>query len=240
MKILITICARGGSKGIPGKNIKSLFGKPLIQYTIDLSNKLKLRWNAKVALSTDDQEIKDVAKSLGLITVYNRPTFLATDTVGKIETIKDLLVFEESLINERYDYILDLDVTSPLRTLDDLESALELMIANSEALSLFSVSNSNRNPYFNMVEENEKGFYSLVKTNIDGSVLNRQSAPKVYDLNASFYWYRRVFFEKEFVSPITDKSLIYVMKHVCFDLDHPIEFSFMEFLMENSMLDLVI
>jgi CMP-N,N'-diacetyllegionaminic acid synthase len=240
MNILITICARGGSKGIPGKNIKPISGKPLIHYTIYLTSKLKLKWNAKVALSTDDQEIKAVAHNLGVCTSYTRPFFLATDTAGKIDTIKDVLLYEESLINDKYDFILDLDVTSPLRTLEDVEHALELMIANSEAMTLFSVNNASRNPYFNMVEENINGFYTLVKTNIDGSVLSRQAAPKVYDLNASFYWYRRCFFDTDLKSPITDKSLVYVMNHICFDLDHPVDFLFMEFLLENKKLDFII
>lgn len=237
MKILITLCARGGSKGIPGKNIKLIAGKPLIAYSIDLTTKLKAKWNAKVALSTDDSEIKSVAATHGVLTEYVRPEYLATDIAGKIDTIKDLLLYEESLVDFKYDFVLDLDVTSPLRTLEDVEKALEMMIANSEAINLFSVNNAARNPYFNMVEENSSGFYSLVKTNPDGSVMTRQSAPKVYDLNASFYWYRRSFFESGSKSTITDKSLIYEMDHVCFDLDHPIDFLFMDFLLQSNKLD---
>lgn len=237
MKILITICARGGSKGIPGKNIKYLSGKPLIQYTIELTDKLKLKWDAKVALSTDDEEIKEVANQLGLTTAYVRPEILATDAAGKIETIKELLNYEEGLIKEKYDFILDLDVTSPFRTLDDLETALDSLISNSEAETLFSVNRANRNPYFNMVEESSNGFYSLVKTNANGGVLSRQFAPDVFDLNASFYWYRRSFFEKGYDTPITEKSLIYVMNHLCFDLDHPIDFLFMEYLIDHNKLD---
>jgi CMP-N,N'-diacetyllegionaminic acid synthase len=237
MNILITICARGGSKGIPGKNIKLIAGKSLIAYSIDLSNKLKEKWNAKVALSTDDSEIKSVAAAYGIVTEYVRPDYLATDVAGKIDTIKDLLLYEETLVENKYDFVLDLDVTSPLRTLDDVEKAFELMTANLEAKNLFSVNNAARNPYFNMVEENSNGFYSLVKTNLDGSVMTRQSAPKVYDLNASFYWYRRSFFESGAKTAITDKSLIYVMNHVCFDLDHPVDFLFMEYLLQNNKLD---
>jgi len=166
-----------------------------------------------------------------------RPDFLATDVAGKIDTIRDLLLYEESLVDIKYDYVLDLDVTSPLRTLEDVEKALELMIDKPEAKNLFSVNNAARNPYFNMVEENTEGFYSLVKTNPDGSVMTRQSAPKVYDLNASFYWYRRSFFDSDSKSAITDKSLIYTMDHICFDLDHPVDFLFMEFLLQNNKLD---
>lgn len=237
MKILITICARGGSKGIPGKNIKLISGKPLINYTIDLTKKLTSKYNAKVALSTDDQAIKQAAEACGLYTNYTRPAFLATDSAGKIDTIKDLVLYEESLIGEKYDYILDLDLTSPLRTEEDIEKALELIVSNSQALTLFSVNNAARNPYFNMVEENSNGFFSLVKTNPDGSVMTRQSAPKVYELNASFYWYKRAFYDQDLKSPITNKSIIYVMNHMCFDLDHPVDFLFMEYLLENKKLD---
>lgn len=237
MNILITLCARGGSKGIPGKNIKLIAGKSLITYSIDLAKKLKEKWNAKIALSTDDSEIKGVAGSQGVITEYTRPDYLASDVAGKIDTIKDLLIYEETLVDFKYDFVLDLDVTSPLRTFEDVEKALELLIANSEAKNLFSVNNAARNPYFNMVEENVTGFYSLVKTNPDGSTLTRQSAPKVFELNASFYWYRRSFFETGSKGAISDKSLVYVMNHICFDLDHPVDFMFMDYLLQNNKLD---
>jgi CMP-N-acetylneuraminic acid synthetase len=239
MNILITICARGGSKGIPGKNIKSICGKPLINYTIELALKLKQKWKARIGLSTDDLDIKEVAQYAGVSTDYVRPMSLGTDSAGKIDTIKDLLLYEESLIKRKFDFILDLDVTSPLRTLEDLENSLEIMINNPQAISLFSVNDANRNPYFNMVEENTSGFYGLVKTNPDGSVLTRQTAPKVYDLNASFYFYRRSFFDANLKSPITEKSLVYVMNHICFDLDHPIDFLFLEYLIKTNKLDLV-
>ncbi len=237
MNILITICARGGSKGIPRKNIKLISGKPLISYTIDLANKLKSKWNAKVALSTDDPEIKSVASIFGDFTDYERPTYLSTDLAGKIETIKHLLLFEESSVAYKYDFVLDLDVTSPLRTLEDIEKALEIIIANKEAKNLFSVNKAARNPYFNMVEENSDGFYKLVKTNSDGIVVTRQRAPKVFELNASFYWYRRSFFDFTEKSAITDKSLIYEINHICFDLDHSVDFLFMEYLLQNDKLD---
>ena len=215
---------------------QKICGRPLIDYTISLANQFKERWNATIGLSTDDFEIKEVAENLGLDTNYIRPHFLATDTAGKIDTIKDLLLYQESLIKVKDDYILDLDVTSPLRNLDDLEKSFVLII-NSTALNLFSVNPAARNPYFNMVEEKENGFYSLVKTNIDGSLMTRQSAPKVFDLNASFYWYKRSFFDSIFKTAITNQSLVYIMPHICFDLDHPIDFSFMEFLLKYKKLD---
>jgi CMP-N,N'-diacetyllegionaminic acid synthase len=240
VNILITICARGGSKGIPGKNVKHIAGKPLIAYTIQLANKLKAKWDVKVALSTEEDEIKTVASMFGLFSTYKRPDFLSTDSAGKIDTISDLLLFEESLVGFKYDYVLDLDVTSPLRTLEDIEKALEILITNKKAKNIFSVNQASRNPYFNMVEKNLDGFYILAKSNSDGSVMTRQTAPKVYELNASFYWYKRSFFELGEKSAITDASLIYEMNHVCFDLDHPIDFLFLEFLILNNKIDFII
>lgn len=239
MYILITICARGGSKGIPGKNIKPLAGVPLINYTINTAKKVAVKFGAKIAISSDDDAIIKAAAAAGIHTDYIRPDYLATDKAGKIDTINDLLVYEETLLgNSKFDYILDLDVTSPLRTQADIEQAFELIIQNHQALTLFSVNKAARNPYFNMVESNGSGFFSLVKKNADGTVMSRQSAPEVFDLNASFYWYKRAFFELDLKSPITDRSLIYVMDHICFDLDHPIDFDFLEYLITNNKLGL--
>ncbi len=237
MNILITICARGGSKGIPGKNVKQINGKPLIAYTIDLAKQVREKLKANISISSDDVEIKNIAESLGITTKYTRPASLATDQAGKIDTIRDLLIFEEEAIENRYDYILDLDVTSPLRNLFDIQESFNIISKNRKAETLFSVNPANRNPYFNMVEEKENGFYSLVKTSLNGILMTRQSAPKVFDLNASFYWYKRSFFESNSKSPITSNSLIYEMPHICFDLDHQIDFDFMEYLLVNKKLD---
>ena len=87
-----------------------------------------------------------------------------------------------------------------------------------------------------MVEQKEDGFFSQVK-NPEGLVLTRQSAPKVFDLNASFYFYKRIFFDLGYKGAITDKSLIYEVPHICFDLDHPIDFDILSYLMENNKLD---
>jgi CMP-N,N'-diacetyllegionaminic acid synthase len=234
MNILITICARGGSKGIPGKNIKLLGGKSLIGYSIELAHQVVLSLGGKLALSTDDENIKAAAETFKLKTEYQRPEHLASDSAGKIDTINDLLKFEEDQNKIRYDFILDLDVTSPLRTVNDILSAFKLLNEDSEALTIFSVNPAARNPYFNMVEEKPTGYYDLVKKQEDGSIMSRQLAPKVFDLNASFYWYKRGFFEMGLKSPITNKSLIFEMDHICFDLDHPIDFEFMEFLQMND------
>lgn len=206
----------------------------MISYTIDIAQQVAAIYKAEIALSTDDNQIKQAAAQSGLFTDYTRPDILANDSAGKIDTIFDILKYEEQRKGLIYDFILDLDITSPLRTLSDLEQSFAMLRQNEEALTLFSVNPAARNPYFNMVEANENGFYSLIKKAADGSVMSRQAAPKVYDLNASFYWYRRSFFDLGLKSPITDKSLVFVMDHLCFDLDHMIDFEFLEFLLNSK------
>lgn len=237
MKGLVTICARGGSKGIPGKNIKLINGKPLIYYSLAVAEELSKKYDLDIFLSTDSQEIKDVVKASTFSQVnieYVRPDFLANDTAGKLDAIIDVYQFAEKENNINYDFVIDLDVTSPLRTAEDLAASIELLFNNDEALNLFSVSPANRNPYFNMVEEKDNGFYELCK---EGQFLTRQSAPRVFDLNASFYVFKKAFFAENHKTVITDKSLVYEVPHLCFDLDHNIDFEFMSFLLENKKLD---
>jgi CMP-N,N'-diacetyllegionaminic acid synthase len=233
MEILITLCARGGSKGIPGKNIRFINGKPLIAYSIAHANAFATIHKADITLSTDSIEIKEVAKKLGLETNYIRPDSISLDVTGKMETILHLLNYEESKRHKKYEYILDLDISSPLRTLEDLLQGFNKIFSDPQALNLFSVNPANRNPYFNMVELQENGYFGLVKK---GNFLTRQSAPEVYDLNASFYFFKRSFFDQNNLKTISEKSLIHVMKHICFDLDHTVDFEFMEFLLENKKL----
>lgn len=166
MKGLITICARGGSKGIPGKNIKFIGGKPLIAYSIEVALSFAKNWDSDIFLSTDSKEIKDVVKALEFSCVntdYNRPDFLANDSAGKLDAIKDIKCYAENNNNYNYDFVIDLDVTSPLRTKEDLSRAINILFDNEDAVNLFSVSPANRNPYFNMVEENSDGFLVYVK-----------------------------------------------------------------------------
>jgi len=237
MKGLVTICARGGSKGIPGKNIKLINGKPLINYSLAVAEELSKKYDLDIFLSTDSQEIKDVVKASAFSEVnieYVRPDFLANDTAGKLDAIVDVYQFAEKATNVNYDFVIDLDVTSPLRTADDLATSVELLFNNHEALNLFSVSPANRNPYFNMVEEKDNGYYDLCKK---GQFLTRQSAPRVFDMNASFYIFKKKFFSGNHKTVIAEKSLIYEVPHLCFDLDHSIDFEFMSFLLENKKLD---
>ena len=114
--------------------------------------------------------------------------------------------------------------------------AYELMNERQEALNLFSVSNAHKNPYFNLVEKGEDGFFHLSKSLPDG-VFSRQSAPPVYELNASFYFYRKAFFDAGFQTVYSGKALAANVEQICFDLDSEIDFMFMEYLMVNNLLD---
>jgi len=234
MNVLITLCARAGSKGIPGKNIKPLNGKPLLVYSLNSAKQFAERYRCHIVISTDDEQVKKIAAQLGVYTEYIRPTKLATDTAGKIDTIADVLAYEEQRNGLQYDYVLDLDITSPLRTIEDLVRAFEMIDSDKAALNIFSVNPANKNPYFNMVEKQDNGYYGLIK---NGNFLTRQSATPVYDMNASFYFYRRAFFDLAERKVINDRSLIFAMDHICFDLDHPIDFEFMSFLFENDKLN---
>jgi len=232
--ILITICARGGSKGIPKKNVRLLARIPLIAYSIKHAKAFAKKYaHTDIELSTDDSEILSIAAKYGLNTDYVRPYELATDKAGKVAVIEDLLKYKESQTQKTYDIILDLDVSSPLRTLPDLEQAYEKIKSDKDAYNIFSVSLPHRNPYFNIVEEKKTGYYGLVKP---GTSLSRQQAPLVFDMNASFYFYRRIFFDEKFTTVMTDKSLIYLMEHVCFDLDEILDFEIMEFLLLQDKL----
>ncbi|HVD98329.1 MAG TPA: acylneuraminate cytidylyltransferase family protein [Cytophagaceae bacterium] len=233
MNIIITICARGGSKGIPGKNIKPINKVPLIGYSIIVAKQFAEKYKADIALSTDSDEIKNAARQLGVATDYKRPDEFATDKAGKMDAIRHVKEYYETSLNKKYDLLLDLDVTSPLRTLQDLEEGMQIILNDPNCLSLFSVNPAKRNPYFNMVEKGENGYYRVIKK-LEGNFLTRQSAPKVYDLNASFYFYKKVFFEQGLNFAITERSLIYEMKHICFDLDEVEDFDYMEYLLETK------
>ncbi len=234
MNILITICARGGSKGIPGKNIRPLNGVPLIHYTYKIAKAFAQLHNADIQVSTDSNEILDCLKELNYTTTYLRPFELATDTSGKIPVIRSAVFYSEQINRKVYDIVLDLDVTSPLRTLFDLNRALDKLISIPEAVNIFSVNPAARSPYFNMVEETSEGFVKVVKDS--KGFKTRQEVPPVFDMNASFYFFRRAFFEQGYEISTTPKSLAYVMDHICFDLDHSHDFIIMETLLKNKII----
>lgn len=235
--ILITVCARGGSKGVPGKNIKPILGKPLIAHTINTAQLFAQNHQADIILSTDDPKIQAVAAEYGLSTDYRRPAELATDQAGKVGVIRHAWQYAEVTLNKQYDYVLDLDVASPLRTQKDLELALKKIQSTPQAIILFSVNEAAHNPYFTIVEEADNGTVKLSKR-LDQPVLGRQAAPRAYDLNGAFYYYSRTFLEGDYTSVTLDgQSTIYVMPHICFDIDTPLDFAMMEFVLEKKLFE---
>lgn len=233
MKILLTICARGGSKGIPGKNIKMLAGKPLIQYTVDTARAWiasRADLDVDIVLSTDSDEIRDVAARCGLECDYRRPEWLADDVVSKVDAIKDVTLWAENVKGCKYDYVLDLDVTSPMRTLGDIDRVVAMAVEHPEALTVFTVSPCRRNPYFNQVECKPTGYYGVVKT---GDFTSRQTSPRVYDINGSIYIYARAMMDREAPRAVTERTLVVEMDHPCFDLDEPEDYEYMAYLFER-------
>lgn len=176
---LIIIPARGGSKGVPGKNIKVLDGKPLIQYTIDAARKIAS--DNHIIVSTDDQEIKSVVENLGLKVPFLRPGELATDTAGSYEVLLHALDFYERE-NRTPEYVILLQPTSPFRNEEHIKQALELYETNLDMV--VSVKETASNPYYVLREENELGF--LVKSK-QGNFTRRQDCPKVWELNGAIY-----------------------------------------------------
>lgn len=236
MQILITICARGGSKGVPGKNIKQIAGKPLLAYSIEAAKRFAQRHHAEVILSTEDETIRAVAARHGLETDYRRSASLAGDKIGKVAVIRDVWQYAEQTYGKTFDYVLDLDVTSPLRTQADLEGGLKIAEETTEALVLYSVNPAHRNPYFNMVESVGGNLVKIAKRP-DQPFLSRQDAPEVYDINGSFYFYKRAFLAGDYNSVTLDhQSAVFVMKHICFDVDTTVDFIFLKYLIEGRHL----
>lgn len=179
--ILIVIPARGGSKGIPRKNIKPLNGKPLIYYAIDTARAITSDEN--ICVSTDDKEIKSVVEAYGLQVPFLRPNELSTDTAGTYEVLLHALDFYEQQ-GKQYKTVLLLQTTSPFRTAEQVKEALALY-DQSDADMVVSVKECPANPYYNVFEENSDGFLHVCKGN--GNIFRRQDAPKVYEYNGAIY-----------------------------------------------------
>ena len=193
MKYLCVICARKGSKGLINKNVKKLNGIPLTEYTIRQACNSKLF--SKIVVSTDSDIIMNISKKLGVSCWFKRPKYLAKDHTGKIPVVIHALKTAEKYYKIKFDVITDLDVTAPLRKIIDIKNALRNFKKNNSDI-LFSVCESRKNPYFNMVE-NIKNRIRLSKTT-NKEILYRQAAPKVYDINASIYiWKREVLLKKK-------------------------------------------
>lgn len=232
MKILVTIGVRGGSKGVKGKNIRPLLGKPLIAYTIDQAK----AWGKadRVVVTTDSPEIAAIARDCGAEVPFMRPAELATDHAGKLPVIRHALVECERIFKTTYDVVVDLDATSPLRKAHDLDRCLELF-ESRKATTLFSAVRAHKNPYFNMVEVDSTGNAVLCKT-LPNGVQRRQDAPDVYAMNASIYFYRRAFLlDGKSETPFSDRSVVYEMDELsAFDIDREVDFKVIELFLKEG------
>lgn len=180
MKILVIIPARGGSKGIPHKNIKLLNGKPLIYYTIDCARSICT--DEDICVSTDDAEIISVVEKYGLKVPFVRPAELATDTAGTNEVLLHAINYYEHL-GRHYDVVMLLQNTSPFRTAEHVKEALKLYTPDVDMV--VSVKECPANPYYCVFEEDEDGYLHVCKG--DGNIFRRQDAPKVYEYNGAIY-----------------------------------------------------
>ncbi|MCG3679271.1 acylneuraminate cytidylyltransferase family protein [Aliarcobacter butzleri] len=228
--VLCTICARGGSKGVKNKNIKELNGKPLIAYTIEQAKVSGLFEH--IVISTDSDDIANIAKQYGAEVFFKRSSEIASDTAGKLDVIKDAFKRSEEHYNKTFDYLIDLDATAPLRIVEDIINSFKQFKQNDND-NLITAMPSRRSPYFNLVEQDKDGKVYLSKK-LDNSIVRRQDAPKSYDMNASIYiWKRDIILNEN--SIFLEKTGLYVMpEERSIDIDNELDFKFVEFLMKEK------
>ena len=226
-KIIATICARGGSKGVPGKNVRELLCKPVIAHTIEQALNSKIFEH--VIVSTDSAEIAAIAKEYGAEVPFLRPKKLADDKCPKWPAVRYTLLEYEKNSGDLYDIVVDLDPTSPLRKVEDIYNSLDLL-NEKNASNVITAMPSRRSPYFNLIEEYEDGLINLSKP-MNSLVTCRQDSPKCYDMNASIYvWTREAILNND--SVFLDKTALYVMpEERSIDIDCELDFEFVEFLM---------
>jgi CMP-N-acetylneuraminic acid synthetase len=226
---LATICARGGSQGVEGKNIKLLRGHPLVAYTIAVANQCPFL--DRVVVSTDSDAIAAVARRYGAEVPFMRPAELASATSAKIPAIQHAVGEVERSAGHKVDYVVDLDPTAPLRTVADVRACWE-MVQQPDTDVVLTVREAERSPYFNMVELDAQGYAHLSKE-IRPPVVRRQDAPRVLSLTASVYAYRRehlmrngtLFGKTRVVTTPPERS---------HDIDTAFDFTFVEFLVSEG------
>jgi len=191
LNLLFTVCGRAGSKGVRGKNLRDFCGAPLVWHTLAAISLYQERYAAELdfvqtAISTDSEEL--ICLSLNAtkrLFVIHRAPELASDVTPKVSVILDCLNQTEAACGKAFDLVVDLDITSPLRSIEDMHRAVLRKTARAETDVVFSVVPSRRNPYFNMVQE-ENGFFGKA---LSSDYTTRQQTPVFYDMNASIYAY---------------------------------------------------
>ena len=228
MKTLVIIPARGGSKGIPHKNIKPLNDKPLIHYTIDVARGIAK--DEDICVSTDDADIINCVENYGLKVPFVRPAELATDTAGTYEVLLHALDFYEKQ-GRHYDVMLLLQNTSPFRTAQHVKEAMGLYRPDIDMV--VSVNQTKTNPYYNCFEDDEAGF--LKKTLDSSTFTRRQDAPVTYEYNGAIYIINAEQLKKMHLGKFT-RRVKYVMDSLhSVDLDDMMDWKYAEFLIKEGL-----
>ena len=230
--ILGVIPARGGSKGVPRKNIRYILGKPLIAHAIECGQ--KCRSIDHLIVSTDSEEIADVARKYGAEVPFIRPAELASDVAPMLPVLQHSITACEEFYRKTVELLVLLDPTGPLRTPDDVEHCVQLC-RNSQCDAVISGHRAHRNPYFNMVTH-DGDFVHLVCSSPQ-NIGRRQDAPPVFDLNTVVWVYtRKALMEEE--ARIPKKTRLYVVPHDrALDLDTELDFHILEFLLRRMASD---
>lgn len=230
MNVTCVIGARGGSKGLAGKNIRPLLGKPLIAWSIEQAKACPEI--SRVVVSTDSEAIADVARSYGAEIPFMRPAQLASDTAGKWGVWQHALKACDEYYPEPVDLFVDLDCTSPLRDIDDISKAIAQFRA-SDFDAVFSVCEARKNPYFNMLEV-AGSCLRMCKT-LPQPVVRRQDAPQVYEHVASIYVLSPDYLRRGtgLLSGCTQGYDIGAAKSL--DVDSQFDFELIEFLMRKRL-----
>ena len=226
MKFLVVIPARGGSKGLPGKNIKKLHGKPLIHYTIEAAQ--EVFDNSAIIVSTDSEEIKIVAEATGVTIPFLRPREISCDTATSQEVLIHALEYYENN-HGLPDYVVLLQPTSPLRLGSHIRNAMELIQLDMDMV--VSVKETDSNPYYVLFEEDSDGYLQKTK---DANFTRRQDCPKVWELNGSIY----IIDVKSLTSrPISkfEKLIKFPMDKISsIDIDDQLDFDLAELILQGN------
>lgn len=229
--ILIIIPARGGSKGIPGKNIKSLGGKPLICWSIDVARSMTAEDN--ICVTTDSLDIIKVVEDYGLKVPFVRPAELATDKAGSNDVLLHALNFYERQ-GKTFKMVVLLQPTSPFRKPEFIEDAIELY---SEGLDMVvSVKEAACNPYYNCYEEGKDGFLERSKT-LDTPLVRRQDAPHAYEYNGSIYVINPKSLKEKGMSRFTRIRKYEMPDLYSIDLDTMLDWYTAEMIIEKKILE---
>ena len=229
-RFLYVIPARGGSKGIPGKNIRMLGPKPLVMHAVDLARSLAS--DDDVCLSSDSEEIIGVVRKAGLEVPFKRPYDLATDTAGTREVLLHALQFYRDRGRE-YDAVVLLQPTSPFRRERHVRDCLDLFRDDLDMVVSVTRAGSG-NPYYDLFEETDKGYLEISKP---AEFARRQDCPAVYRLNGAVYVINRRSVEQAPLSRFK-KVLKYGMDPVySLDLDTPLDWLIAELLLTQPVFD---